>query len=455
MSSKSAMKSPNSTASPTVLAPAYPNSLTNISAAGSPSSVQTPTTITSKEWIVPPRPKPGRKPATDTPPTKRKAQNRAAQRAFRERRAARVGELEEHIQKIEEEDEQEQTGLRDQISNMVAELERTRGTMRAWIEKCETLEKELEIERRAKVDPIRKSIVAPERVDPETGEETQADDEVRNVPLGCGNCSASTRCQCIDEAFDIDAESSHPKRPHSPQQTDSTKRIKPEPEELETDFTNAFATAPVRALEVASPTNAIDRCGFCSDGTPCICAEMAAENDSSAIGPARPSRFTPPPSEGDVSNQAGTTRMVNPCVNGPGTCAQCLADPNSTFFCKTLAASQSSSVCCGGSKAGTSECCQTQVPPVSKPKTTALSSSSGPPALNCADVYTTLSRHQAYSKATNDLASWMPKLHARSLMRTGNELKERPAMEIEAASVMSVMRFFDKKYADTLDRTGT
>ncbi|EPQ66639.1 hypothetical protein BGT96224_4650 [Blumeria graminis f. sp. tritici 96224] len=40
--------------------------------------------VTRKEWVIPPRPKPGRKPATDTPPTKRKAQNRAAQRAFRD-----------------------------------------------------------------------------------------------------------------------------------------------------------------------------------------------------------------------------------------------------------------------------------------------------------------------------------------------------------------------------------
>ncbi|SPQ21526.1 30cf1118-da73-4909-86a1-d81a5c66912c [Thermothielavioides terrestris] len=67
-------------------------------AAGSPAPVPQSRTMTSKEWVIPPRPKPGRKPATDTPPTKRKAQNRAAQRAFRERRAARVGELEEQIE---------------------------------------------------------------------------------------------------------------------------------------------------------------------------------------------------------------------------------------------------------------------------------------------------------------------------------------------------------------------
>lgn len=43
---------------------------------------------TSKKWVLPPRPKPGRKPSQDPPAVKRKAQNRAAQKAYRERRAA-------------------------------------------------------------------------------------------------------------------------------------------------------------------------------------------------------------------------------------------------------------------------------------------------------------------------------------------------------------------------------
>ncbi|KAH3661323.1 hypothetical protein OGAPHI_006730 [Ogataea philodendri] len=59
--------------------------------------------MTSREWVLPPRPKPGRKPSIDTPATKRKAQNRAAQRAFRERRANRVSELETQILELERE----------------------------------------------------------------------------------------------------------------------------------------------------------------------------------------------------------------------------------------------------------------------------------------------------------------------------------------------------------------
>src|ERR1700744_1538812 len=83
----------------------------------------TPGSITSKEWVIPPRPKPGRKPATDTPPTKRKAQNRAAQRAFRERRAARVQELEEQMKDMEDHHDIRAANLTEQINDLSREVE--------------------------------------------------------------------------------------------------------------------------------------------------------------------------------------------------------------------------------------------------------------------------------------------------------------------------------------------
>ncbi|KAI5479837.1 Hap4 transcription factor, heteromerization domain containing protein [Pseudohyphozyma bogoriensis] len=52
---------------------------------------------TSKEWIIPPRPKPGRKPAQVEPES---ARNRASQKAFRERKAEHLASLEE--QKVRE-----------------------------------------------------------------------------------------------------------------------------------------------------------------------------------------------------------------------------------------------------------------------------------------------------------------------------------------------------------------
>lgn len=56
----------------------------------------------SREWVLPARGKPGRKPADAVPMTKRKAQNRASQRAFRERRHAYVSELEEKVAQYKE-----------------------------------------------------------------------------------------------------------------------------------------------------------------------------------------------------------------------------------------------------------------------------------------------------------------------------------------------------------------
>jgi type I site-specific restriction endonuclease len=100
--------------------------------------------MTSKEWVIPPRPKPGRKPATDTPPTKRKAQNRAAQRAFRERRAARVGELEEQLDQQREVQEKHEADLKDKIHELELDVQSYRS-------RCMLLENMLERERQDRI----------------------------------------------------------------------------------------------------------------------------------------------------------------------------------------------------------------------------------------------------------------------------------------------------------------
>ncbi|KAG4301909.1 hypothetical protein PCK1_001885 [Pneumocystis canis] len=56
--------------------------------------------VISKNWLLPTKLKPGRTPSKDAPLTKRKAQNREAQRAFRERRAAKVLELETNVNEL-------------------------------------------------------------------------------------------------------------------------------------------------------------------------------------------------------------------------------------------------------------------------------------------------------------------------------------------------------------------
>ncbi|KAJ5689363.1 hypothetical protein N7462_003755 [Penicillium macrosclerotiorum] len=482
---------PASAAPPLALAPA-PALAARPSVAPSPGP-GTPGSITSKEWVIPPRPKPGRKPATDTPPTKRKAQNRAAQRAFRERRAARVQELEEQIKEIEDGHDIRVATLNEQITNLSREVEQCREEMGWWRDRCHSLEKEVSIERSAKEALVKEfrsslsgsncnkssitsdSVPLPPRTRPSTRRSRMEDvvptsvdrnkeDGQANVPLGCTNCS-SAHCQCIEDAFSMpidtheSSRSRHP--PHgvgSPIRETSDPQIKPDPEEMEIDFTSRFAGVPAQSSSnnhnnnVSSPP--VDPCGFCQDGTPCICAEMAAQEqqrssrntfETNRLAPIQSiSQFTPPPSDGDVRSEVtlpSISQATNPCANGPGTCAQCLADPRSTLFCKTLAASRSASGtpsgggCCGGKGAdggAASPYAQCAHPEL------------------CRCIHNSLSSPK-FSRASDEISSWLPKLHTLPNPRDlalAESHGSRAAMEVEAASVMGVLRYFDRRFAE-------
>lgn len=418
------------------------------SAASSPGVTSPPITLTSKEWIVPPRPKPGRKPATDTPPTKRKAQNRAAQRAFRERRAARVGELEEQLKEIEDQNDQEQENLRATITDLKQTLERCQADLSSWVDKCQTLEKELS---RARDNSTKQ-------------DSTQPRDEPRSPEaIGCGNCTLESHCQCIDDV--VQGMNGEEDTAKSANYEPAHKKIKLEDTgAMEVDFTAVFSKSASSIHRSHTSAGVADPCGFCSDGTPCICAEMIAEQERSNMtrpsspaqntrAPRQMAQFTPPPSEGDVATTAAPPPPRR-CETGPGTCSQCMSDPNSTLFCKSLAASRANSAnasgCCGG-KSASGGCCQTSVPlPPRNTRSRAAGTTNvhlptpvirNPITLSCADAFTALSRHRAYEEASGDMASWMPKLHANPTSAEG-----RPAMEIDAANVMAVLKDFDRRF---------
>lgn len=431
----------------------------------SPGATPLPVSLTTKEWIVPPRPKPGRKPATDTPPTKRKAQNRAAQRAFRERRAQRVGELEEQLREVEEQHEQEQEALRANISDLDQSLQKCQADLAAWVSKCHQLEEQL-IRAQEQLGSQRGPAETPRRA---------VDEPADPTAVGCGNCTLDSHCQCIDDVvkgLHEDSAAIHGGQGEIPDQKSAARNVKSEtldPSAMEIDFTAAFAKAPLTAPPRAHPppaTVVADPCGFCQNGTPCICAEIAGEQTGQPTPrPPSPNRLrshqrqmaqvTPPPSEGDV---AGSAPIPRGGASGPGTCTQCLVDPNSTLFCKSLAASRGaagmSTGCCGGRGAGSGGCqSSVPLPPRATRSRTAAhhnvrlpapTNTLHPVTLSCADAYTALSRHAGYERATGDMASWMPKLHANL---TG--VQGRPAMEIDAANVMAVLKDFDRRFGAT------
>ncbi|OIW30184.1 hypothetical protein CONLIGDRAFT_576340 [Coniochaeta ligniaria NRRL 30616] len=520
-------------------------------------------TMTSKEWVIPPRPKPGRKPATDTPPTKRKAQNRAAQRAFRERRAARVGELEEELTELKDEHKKREEELEERIRHLEVESE----TLRS---RCQWLQSTLEKER---LDRMRHSIRATPMHPQENAFDGQASDHISQAQgagrpvaprpsaqpfsishiisppeqpptsaditcgscgpnescvcasvamaeasVGCGKCTVDSRCACLEALEAETAGMSDLKRPlraSSPsssfmQPDEKRQRLDHEPSTaMEIDFTAIFSQQKKRTTtseeSTTQETSRItitaqsqprdqpqlsvemkDSCGFCSDGGYCVCAEapiiptpvtssLSSTSITATAMPAQQQTHTPPPSDDDVvplvlpapMEVTATGAIKLPPFNrpqpqpqparstcgpgGPGTCAQCIADPVSGLFCRSLAANfersggggSSSSAgggCCGGSSAA-GGCCKQQQPALPLPQPLEAGNQKLGLSLSCADAYKTLASHRHFDEAASQIGEWLPRLRAAPAHMAG-----RQPIEVEAASIMSVLKGFDVRF---------
>lgn len=291
---------------------------------------------------------------------------------------------------------------------------------------------------------------------------------------GCGNCTVDSQCECLEETIKAAGEIPNPmdlKRSHSPSTEDHAEkrqRHSGPSTPLEVDFTEQFssklAARPMQSSQestiqiVARPST--ESCGFCEEGTYCMCAEAAAAANTNSE-PEHENRLapllneaTPPPSDTDADGSptklpslqpnhmhraVGATTPAKSCVNGPGTCQQCQSDPKSGLFCRSLAAIRASSTpgastldgCCGGNAAG-GACCKTL---------SSAAPSQPPPSLSCADTYKTLSTHKNFDQASDEFSTWLGNLHATPPTHPG-----RAPMEIEAASVMGVLKLFDRRF---------
>lgn len=499
----------------------------------------------TKNWVIPPRPKPGRKPATDTPPTKRKAQNRAAQRAFRERRAARVGELEEQLKETEEERQKRESAMHNQIALQTDKISKLEEDVQRFSEEANTwrlryfeLQQRLEdesVEKNAAVMelaylrngsratgtnavPLPRRQQNPQRSQPASitqNENTTLGNEALGcggctatnncacletamtiATSGCGKCTADSHCECLDEtlkAADMDITMEHDlKRPFSTTPaSDDIKRprfsIDQAPQQ-EIDFTAQFSQARPRLMRhrsshdhlIPSSTRApTESCGFCAEGTYCACAEAAGAPNAiieadheNRLAPLL-NEVTPPPSDTDGNSpdvhgfklpplhpnhqihhplQSGSDNTTiipdllsvpakqsysgEPTPKGPGSCKQCQEDPKSGLFCRSLAAirasngsmKETSGSCCGGLNAAGGGCSRNQ-------------DSSSTLTLSCADTYKTLAIHKNFDQASDSIDDWLPKLHASLPRQTG-----RAPLDIEAASVMNVLKYFDVRF---------
>jgi hypothetical protein len=78
-------------------------------------------------------------------------------------------------------------------------------------------------------------------------------------------------------------------------------------------------------------------------------------------------------------------------------------------------------------------------------------------SLSCADAYKTLASHRHFDEAADDIGSWLPKLKALPVprsglgsaggrSRSGAGRDGRAPIEVEAASIMSVLKDFDVRF---------
>lgn len=420
------------------------------------------------------------------------------------------------MEETKEEQQRREADMKAKIVRLEGELERFTGELQSWRLRCDTLDRIADYERREKESALSElsylrngaqttgtdAVPLPPRRprQPEQSVSTPRQQYIQHAPspapdmeelvAGCGGCTSATNCACVESAMAVAATgcgrcsidthceclegpvqattntqlSIELKRPHSPINDVAEKRARHSTPStpLEIDFTAQFSR-PVVQRNQAPPQQdrrPIESCGFCEEGTYCVCAEAAAAAATSS-NDRRENRLapllnevTPPPSDNDVDGSniklpslqpnhmhrpVTAQAPANSCVNGPGTCAQCQSDPKSGLFCRSLAAMRASASadspapegCCGGN-AGGGGCCKSL--PTAEP-------SQPPPSLSCADTYKTLASHKSFDQASDELGTWLGRLNATPPHHAG-----RAPMEVEAASVMGVLKLFDRRF---------
>ena len=318
---------------------------------------------TSTNYVVPPRPKPGRKPATDEPASKRKAQNRESQRAFRARKAAKLNEMQTQVETVE-------SRHRDAMTKRIAELHqkemrikelegllaqskeaerRTAQERDFWKDRSAQRPAQLQMPERDIRDqhyPMltpfadRPDVLFPTQLSP-----SRQDSPTRgsvssftgyNTPtaidIGCGKCTLGGECACIAELAKIP--SAHPFMAPVPI-TRTPRRTSLSPikgleiravevfTDRETDFTAQFAKRKVQRPSIAFMTDGSDesRCGFCTDDSNCLCMDKTLQNQESRHA-----------ANGEVKR---STRSA--VASGPGSCADCQSNPQQRAWCQRVA----------------------------------------------------------------------------------------------------------------------
>ncbi|KAE8234653.1 hypothetical protein CF326_g305 [Tilletia indica] len=270
----------------------------------------------SKQWVLPARAKPGRKPIQkgdeDQDETKRKAQNRASQRAFRERKQAHLAELEAkvesferqgvtqavEIQRIAQRVQSENDALKSEADTLRArntELESEVGVLKAKMEKLQAdLTMAMKANQQYELYRRRQSSSGGVGAGNDYGCRPPAHEapQRRTLPHVSSVAGASANngkkrkraARSSSEVTDAVSMSPVPLRSHQEEAPPSTSSVQPPAAALPpADSPSARRSSqPINNNTGSSPdfskllNDDDDDCGFCAENTPCPCRDEMA-----------------------------------------------------------------------------------------------------------------------------------------------------------------------------------
>lgn len=420
---------------------------------------------------MPPRPKPGRKPAGDNASSKRKLQNRIAQRAFRERRAAMVEDLESKLVDIERARDHREMALSENVKELKHENEALRNSLKQvqsnndqllaqvhhYQYQLQQLQQQVQILQQstnhnrqnhgelALLDrALEERLPVPQH---HSNHQTQPITDHQYAVASDESCGVCEKDDCLCESIGL-KEPKHKPHTAAPQAAVPLKRRpsttiqKPveQVELLEIDFTATFARkkrskkSQQHHPSPKKPTsNEItgdgSNCGFCEDGLPCMCKgntlpPLVSGEDHST--PKLPTLHPSPPIQEptvtatSVVNTTNSSSSTSGCTGNPGNCMQCRQDPMSTLFCTTIASRETVSA-------------ERSSQQTSSTRSESRTDGGSGVFIPCSDAYRTLSRHNNFKQA--DFSTIVGKLNTRG-------------MKVEVSSVAKVLRELDKRLYD-------
>ncbi|OAX44723.1 hypothetical protein K503DRAFT_846149 [Rhizopogon vinicolor AM-OR11-026] len=254
----------------------------------------------SKEWVIPAKPKPGRKPKKETstgstgftgPPAPkddedsesagRRVQNRAAQRAFRERKQSQLAELQARLHSYEQGEIERNVALQNIAKKMKDENEELRKENQLLKEKIARLEWEVESndgERKRNRDD--NALVSPsmsERPMRNSNKRAKMDSEATDSPQGLHFTSFTPSSYTPSPSSLVSSPDECTSHSFPPSVHESQSGVFPTPPPSLTNMLNyPSSTEPGPILDAQDASDSFS-CVLCSPDVPCVCREMAMQ----------------------------------------------------------------------------------------------------------------------------------------------------------------------------------